>query len=65
VVKILDIKENAKQIPIPTSEGKNQFIRTVKWNEIDIISVPHIGSKRMRTFWNKNMGKVKEAIMKL
>lgn len=65
VVKILDIKENVNLIPIPTKEGKNQFIRTVKWNGIDIISVPHIGSKRMRTFWNNNIDKVKEAMMKL
>lgn len=65
VVKILDIKENVNQIPIPTKEGKNQFIRTVKWNGIDIISVPHIGSKRMKTFWDNNIIKVKEAMMKL
>jgi hypothetical protein len=65
VIKILGIKEIVSKIPVPTREGRNQFIRSIKWNGIDIISVPHIGSKRMRTFWNNNMDKVKEAIMQL
>lgn len=65
VIKILGIKSSVNKIKISSTKGKNQFIRSVKWNEIEIISVPHIGSKRMRTFWTNDMPKVKEAIMEV
>lgn len=65
VVKILDITEPPQRIAIVPSSGKRQFLRTVKWNDLTIISVPHIGSQRMRTFWNKNIDLVKDAISDL
>jgi len=65
VIRILDIKDKPKEIQVTPRKGKNQFIRSVKWKEYEIISVPHIGSSRMRTFWTNNMDKIKEAIMRL
>ncbi len=65
VVKILKIETKAEWIPIKPSTGKRQFIRTVTWNNRKIISVPHIGSQRMRTFWNNNIHLVKEAISEI
>jgi hypothetical protein len=65
VLKILEIKETTKKIAISPLKGKNQYIRSVKWNGITFISVPHIGSQRMRTFWNNNIDQVKEAVAAL
>lgn len=65
VVEILAIKEQRKKVDIQPAKGKKQYIRSVSWNNIRIISVPHIGSRRMRTFWHNNMDLIKEAIDKM
>lgn len=65
LTSILEINVNESIIPIITDSGKRQFIRFLKWNEILIISIPHIGSKRMSTFWNENLNKVAEELNNL
>lgn len=65
LVSILEITDKPNKILVTPRKGKNQFIRSVKWNGLNIISVPHIGSKRMRTFWNDNMDRIKEGIEKI
>lgn len=65
VLNILNIDEKVERISIKPTAGKRQFIRTVKWNNLTIISVPHIGSQRMRTFWNNNIDSVKNAIVEI
>jgi hypothetical protein len=65
VIKILNIHEKINFISITPSSGKRQFIRSVKWNSLTIISVPHIGSQRMRTFWNNNIDAVKNAMLEI
>lgn len=62
VIKILGIEEKRRKIPVQPIKGRKQYIRSVSWNNIEIISVPHIGSRRTRTFWNNNIGLIKEAL---
>jgi hypothetical protein len=62
VIRILNIKEVIKNDLIKTIKGKNQYVRSVKWNNIIIISVPHIGSRRMQSFWKNNLNTVKQTI---
>ena len=59
VINALSITDKVTEIYIPAIKGKGQFIRKVLWNNILIISVPHIGSQRMRTFWNSNIEQIK------
>jgi hypothetical protein len=65
VLKILGIVEKAEEIAIIPKTGKKQYVRVTKWNNISVISVPHVGSKRMRTFWNENLNAVKEIMNQL
>ena len=65
VIRILNIKEVIKNDLIKTIKGKNQYVRSVKWNNIIIISVPHIGSRRMQSFWKNNLNTVKQTIKTL
>lgn len=62
VLNILGITEKVMIFPIIPSSGKRQFIRKVEWNGLPIISVPHIGSQRMRTFWKGNLEQIKKAV---
>jgi hypothetical protein len=45
--------------PIKKIKGKQQYVRISKWGTIPILSVPHIGSKRMRTFWGAHIEEAK------
>lgn len=65
IAKILGGLTNFTEIPIVPKKGNRQFIRLTSWNEIPIISVPHIGSQRMRTFWNSCLTEVCETISKI
>ena len=65
VINVLGITEKLSVIPVVPSSGKRQFIRKVEWNNISIISVPHIGSQRMRTFWKSNMEQIKKAVSEI
>ena len=65
VIEILAIEEKRNKVGVQPAKGKKQYIRSVSWNNIGIISVPHIGSQRMKTFWNSNMDLIKEAIDKI
>ncbi len=62
VAIILGISDSLSKIPVIPKSGKRQFIRKTKWNNVPIISVPHIGSQRMRTFWNNNLTQICEVI---
>jgi hypothetical protein len=62
VVKILAITDRSKKIAVKTASGRNQYVRITTWNKIPIISVPHIGSKRMATFWKNNINEVKAVL---
>ncbi len=66
VLNILGIINGLSVIPIFSSSGKKrQYVRKVEWNGIPIVSVPHIGSGRMRTFWNNNLEAVKQAVAEI
>jgi hypothetical protein len=65
VMNILGIKSGMTAVPIVPVKGKRQFIRKVEWNGIPIISVPHIGSSRMRTFWNNNIKQIKKVVSEI
>lgn len=66
VVAILKINHKINEIPITPKRGsRRQFVRSVIWNNIQIISVPHIGSRRMRTFWNENLEQVKRVLTEI
>lgn len=60
VLNALDVRDRVKEVYIPAVSGKGQFIRQIEWKNILIISVPHIGSQRMRTFWNSNLEQIKD-----
>ena len=51
-------EEPTLQAIIPINAKKRQYIRKIRWKNIDIVSVPHIGSKRMATFWKNNLEEV-------
>lgn len=55
---LLGSEFEVNQFPINKIKGKQQYVRMSKWGNIPILSVPHIGSKRMRTFWDVH---IKEA----
>ncbi|MEP0365793.1 MAG: hypothetical protein ABJN36_09930 [Cyclobacteriaceae bacterium] len=65
VVEILGSSEQRTKIAIVPESGKKQYVRTTKWENIPVVSVPHIGSQRMRTFWNQNLNTVKQVISEL
>lgn len=65
VVEILGISDQRTKIPIIPETGKKQYVRTAKWKGIPVVSVPHIGSKRMRTFWDQNINNVKDVLTEL
>jgi hypothetical protein len=65
IAKILGVTTNLTEIPIVPKKGNRQFIRLTSWNKIPIISVPHIGSQRMRTFWNSCLTEVCQTISKI
>lgn len=66
VLNILGIISGLSVIPIFSTSGKKrQYVRKVEWNGIPIVSVPHIGSGRMRTFWNNNLEAVKKAVAEI
>lgn len=53
------VKEKVREHYMPSLKGKGQFIRSTQWKNIPIISLPHIGSQQMRTFWNSNLEQIK------
>jgi hypothetical protein len=61
IVDIFQIKNAISYEPIIPQKGKKQYIRKINWNGITIISVPHIGSKRIGTFWKSNLSKIVES----
>ena len=66
VIKILNIKDKTVVTPIVPKKGKRrQFLRRNNWNGIPILSAPHIGSRRFRTFWNQNLEAIKSEFKKL
>lgn len=64
VCLILLGKEVEEKHDIQKLKGKQQYIRIAKWRDIPILSVPHIGSKRMRTFWESHLHEVKISVNK-
>lgn len=62
IIKILNVSEDIIEKKILTQKGNNQIIRFTKWRDIEIVSVPHIGSQRMGTFWKQNLENVLEVI---
>lgn len=60
VVQILGCLNKRIKITIETETGKKQYVRATKWEKIPIVSVPHIGSQRLRTFWNNNLNTIKQ-----
>ncbi len=53
----------SNQFPI-NLKGRQQYIRIAKWMDIPILSVPHIGSKQLRSFWKSHLNEVKVAVNK-
>lgn len=60
VIPILGIETNMVAKVVKQLSGRSHYIRRVDYNGIPIISVPHIGSGRTRTFWKKNIDQIKE-----
>lgn len=58
LLNVLGIKDAPTLEPIEPIKGKKQYIRKVEWENIHIVSVPHIGSRRIGTFWKNNLEKV-------
>ena len=65
VLVALDIKGKVTELFVPSLKGKRQFIRKVQWNDTLIVSVPHIGSRRMRTFWRSNLEQIKKVFSEM
>ena len=53
---------NHEHFKINKLKGKQQYVRMAKYGNIPVLSVPHIGSKRMRTFWDSHADEVKSCV---
>ncbi len=65
LMNALEINDKINLIPVIPKTGKKQYIRKVNWSDIPIISVPRMGTKRMRGFWNNNIEQVKTIIQQI
>ena len=65
VIAALGIKSEITHSFVKPSTGKGQYIRKVMYDEIPVISVPHLGSRRIRTFWQKNLEQIKTAFQQI
>lgn len=65
VMSALEIKTGVEFKAVKPVSGKAQYIRKATYQGIPIISVPHIGSRRMRTFWKKNLDEIKNIFSRI
>jgi hypothetical protein len=59
---LLDNKFEEKHFPVKKLKGRQQYVRMAKYGNIPILSVPHIGSKRMQTFWKLHINEVQSTV---
>ena len=56
---LLGPKFDVKHFPIKKLKYRQQYVRMATYGNIPIVSVPHIGSKRMNTFWKLHISEAK------
>lgn len=62
---ILDMERKTHKAPIIPQKGRREFIRSNIWQGIPVLSLPHIGSKRMRSFWINNLAMIKQVFCEM
>ena len=62
VKKALGINDPLDHLKVGSLDGKQERIRKATYHRISIVGIPHVGSRRQRTFWRRNIAEIGKAV---
>ena len=51
------------ELAIESGNKRKQFVRSFRYGDIQVVSVPHIGSKRMKGYWNRHVHQIRDVML--